>query len=39
VNGIAFNPAAVMLRQAGVADDLAIRLDPAQQVLIAAMTP
>jgi uncharacterized protein (DUF302 family) len=36
---IAFHPAAAMLRQAGVADDLAIRLDPAQQVLIAAMTP
>jgi uncharacterized protein (DUF302 family) len=34
---IAFHPAARMLRRAGVRDDLAIRLDPAQQVLIEAI--
>jgi uncharacterized protein (DUF302 family) len=34
---IAFHPAAAMLLRAGVADDLAHRLDAAQQVLVDAI--
>ncbi len=34
---IAFHPAAAMLRQAGVPEDLAARLDPAQRLLIEAI--
>ena len=36
---IAFHPAAAMLRRAGVRDDLAVRLDPAQKLLGAAAAP
>ena len=36
---IAFHPAAAMLRQAGVPEELAARLDPAQRILIEAITP
>lgn len=35
---IAFHPAAGMLRLAGVPEELATRLDPAQQLLLAALT-
>lgn len=35
---IAFHPAAAMLRQAGVPEELAARLDPAQRILIEAIT-
>jgi uncharacterized protein (DUF302 family) len=35
---IAFHPVARMLHAAGVRDDLAARLDPAQQVLVDAIT-
>jgi uncharacterized protein (DUF302 family) len=34
---IAFHPAAAMLRQAGVPDELSARLDPAQRILIEAI--
>jgi uncharacterized protein (DUF302 family) len=36
---IAFHPAAAMLRLAGVPEELADRLDPAQRILIEAITP
>jgi uncharacterized protein (DUF302 family) len=36
---IAFHPVAAMLRQAGVPEDAAGRLEPAQRLLIAAITP
>jgi uncharacterized protein (DUF302 family) len=36
---IAFHPIAAVLRRAGVPDPLAGRLDPAQQVLLKAVTP
>lgn len=36
---IAFHPVAAMLRKAGVPDDLAARLDPAQKLLAAAVAP
>jgi len=36
---IAFHPIAAMLRRAGVADDLAARLEPAQKLLVAAVAP
>ncbi|HUC16158.1 MAG TPA: DUF302 domain-containing protein [Acetobacteraceae bacterium] len=36
---IAFHPVAAMLRRAGVRDDLAARLEPAQQVLLVAVAP
>jgi uncharacterized protein (DUF302 family) len=36
---IAFHPVAPMLRQAGVPEDLVTRLEPAQQILVAAMMP
>ena len=35
---IAFHPAAAMLRAAGVPDVLAAKLDPAQQILVQAVT-
>jgi uncharacterized protein (DUF302 family) len=34
---IAFHPAAAMLRQLGVPEDLATRLDPAQRILAVAI--
>ncbi len=36
---IAFHPIAAVLRRAGVPDSLAVRLDPAQQVLLKAVLP
>ena len=36
---VAFHPVAPMLRQAGVPDALATRLDPAQKVLVEAIQP
>jgi uncharacterized protein (DUF302 family) len=36
---IAFHPAASMLRGAGAPVDGAVRLEPAQRVLVAAVTP
>lgn len=36
---IAFHPAAAMLRRAGVPEELAARLDPAQRILIEAIAP
>jgi uncharacterized protein (DUF302 family) len=36
---IAFHPIAATLRRAGVPDPLAGRLDPAQQILLRAVTP
>jgi uncharacterized protein (DUF302 family) len=36
---IAFHPVAAMLRRAGVPEDAAARLEPAQQMLLAAITP
>lgn len=36
---VLFHPAEPMLRQAGVPDALATRLDPAQHLLIAAIQP
>ena len=36
---IAFHPIAAMLRRAGVADDVAARLEPAQKLLVAAVAP
>lgn len=36
---IAFHPVASMLRQYDVPDQLATRLEPAQQILVAAVTP
>ena len=36
---IAFHPAADMLRRAGVPEELAARLDPAQRILIEAVAP
>ena len=36
---IAFHPAAVMLRRAGVPEELAARLDSAQRILIEAIVP
>lgn len=36
---IAFHPAADMLRRAGVPEELAARLDPAQRILIEAIQP
>ena len=36
---IAFHPIAAMLRRAGVPDNLAARLDPAQKLLVAAVAP
>ncbi len=36
---IAFHPIISMLRQLDVPEDLAARLEPAQQILVAAMTP
>ena len=36
---IAFHPVVAMLRRAGVREDLAARLEPAQQVLLAAVAP
>ena len=36
---IAFHPAAAMLRRAGVPEELAGRLNPAQQILIEAIQP
>jgi uncharacterized protein (DUF302 family) len=35
---IAFHPAAAVLRRAGVSETLASRLDPAQQILVNAVT-
>ena len=35
---IAFHPAATMLRASGAPDDLAARLQPAQHILVAAVT-
>ena len=35
---IAFHPIAAVLRRAGVPDDFAERLDPAQQILVKAVT-
>jgi uncharacterized protein (DUF302 family) len=35
---ISFHPVAPMLRRAGVPDALATRLEPAQQILVAAVT-
>lgn len=34
---IAFHPIAAVLRRAGVPEELATRLEPAQQILVAAM--
>jgi uncharacterized protein (DUF302 family) len=36
---IAFHPVAPMLRRAGVPDDLAARLEPAQRLLLTAVAP
>jgi uncharacterized protein (DUF302 family) len=36
---IAFHPIVAMLRRAGVREDLAARLEPAQQVLLVAVAP
>ena len=36
---IAFHPVAAMLRRAGVPEDVARRLEPAQHVLVAAVAP
>ena len=36
---IAFHPVVAMLRRAGVREDLAARLEPAQQALLAAVAP
>jgi uncharacterized protein (DUF302 family) len=35
---IAYHPVAATLRQAGVAEDLVTRLDPAQQILLSGAT-
>lgn len=35
---IAFHPVAPMLRRAGVPEELATRLEPAQRILVAAVT-
>lgn len=34
---VAFHPVVVMLRQAGVPEELAVRLGPAQRILVAAL--
>lgn len=36
---IAFHPVAAMLRRAGAPEDGSVRLEPAQRVLVAAVTP
>ena len=36
---VAFHPAAPLLRRAGVPDELAARLDPAQSILVEALQP
>ena len=36
---IAFHPAAPMLRRAGAPEELAVRLAPAQRLLVAAVAP
>ncbi|MGH7102183.1 MAG: DUF302 domain-containing protein [Acetobacteraceae bacterium] len=36
---IALHPVALMLRNLGVAEELAARLKPAQQILVAAVSP
>ena len=36
---VAFHPVAAMLRRAGVPEDLAVRLEPAQRLLLAALAP
>jgi len=36
---VAFHPVADMLRRAGVSPDLAVRLEPAQRLLLAALAP
>ncbi|MGH7153027.1 MAG: DUF302 domain-containing protein [Acetobacteraceae bacterium] len=36
---IAFHPIATMLRRDGVSEELAVRLEPAQHILVAAMSP
>jgi uncharacterized protein (DUF302 family) len=36
---VSFHPVVAMLRQAGVPDSLAVRLEPAQQLLVAAIRP
>ena len=36
---IAFHPISAVLRKAGVPDPLATRLDPAQRILLEAVTP
>ena len=36
---IAFHPVAAMLRRAGAPEDAAVRLEPAQHMLLAAVTP
>lgn len=36
---IGFHPVAAMLRRAGVPAEAAVRLEPAQRVLLAAVTP
>ena len=36
---IAFHPVTAMLRRAGVPEDAAARLEPAQHMLLAAVTP
>jgi hypothetical protein len=34
---VSFHPVVAMLRQAGVPDALAVRLEPAQQLLVTAI--
>jgi uncharacterized protein (DUF302 family) len=36
---VAYHPAAAMLRAAGIPEDLATRLEPAQRLLLAAIAP
>ena len=36
---VAFHPAGSLLRRAGVPDDMASRLDPAQSILLEALKP